>query len=315
MVRAGGSASRTISNNNTPDQDGGRRLVWNRPKDDNHGPRWIPDVQGFPVLGSLTPAEKDRCDCAVQNCAAVVDEDSEVDPLCRPEWGGSHQAPLGRFIKAPRRQMRPARNGGSTRRMTPTGRNDTGKNSSSRPTPARAQARSEQAGWKTKSDRPGGIMLTAVAKPPLPEVGGGGEGVMSTGGEDVMKISAVQPLSVEAVELSPAPATEEDRRPGGKTMSSGTGGSSPTKVVELPLSKAGGGGVKFTALAEVHRPPSTGDGGMFLAQASGQQVIGNTDPGKAPVMLSAPRGDTLANMPKLHSAPMEVLDGIPMEMK
>ena len=92
MVRPGGSASRTISNNNTLDPVGGRRLVWNRPKDDNHGPRWIPDVQGFPVLESLTPDRRDR---AVQNCAAVVDEDSEVDPLCRPEGDGSHQAPRG----------------------------------------------------------------------------------------------------------------------------------------------------------------------------------------------------------------------------
>ena len=71
--------------------------------------------------------------------------------------------------------------------------------------------------------------------------------------------------------------------------------------------------MRFTAVAEVHRPPSTNDGGMFLAQASGQQVIGNTDPGKAPVILSAPRGDTLANKPKMLSAQMEVLDGIPME--
>ena len=75
---------------------------------------------------------------------------------------------------------------------------------------------------------------------PLTESGGGG--VMSTGGEDVMKITAVRPLSVEAVEFYPAPVSGEDRRPGRKTMSSGTGGSSPTKVVELPLSKAGGGG-------------------------------------------------------------------------
>ena len=83
-------------------------------------------------------------------------------------------------------------------------------------------------------------MPTAVAEPPLLEAGRGG-GVMSTGGEDVMKISAVRPLSVEAVEFTPAPATREDGRPGRKTMSSGTGRSSPTKVVELPLSKAGGG--------------------------------------------------------------------------
>ena len=129
-----------------------------------------------------------------------------------------------------------------------------------------------------------------------------------------MKTSAARPLSVEAVEFSPAPATEQHRRSGWKTMSSGTGGSSPTEVVELPLSKAGGGGgVKFTAVAEVHRPPSTNDEGNILAQPSGQQVVGNTDPGKAPVMLSAPRGDTLFSKPKMHSAQMKVLDGMPME--
>ena len=99
-------------------------------------------------------------------------------------------------------------------------------------------------------------------------------------------------------------------------MSSGTGGSSPTEVVELPLSKAGGGGgggVRFTAVAEVHRPPSTNDEGNILAQPSGQQVVGNRDPGKAPLMLSAPRGNTIFSKPKMHSAQMKVLDGIPME--
>ena len=71
--------------------------------------------------------------------------------------------------------------------------------------------------------------------------------------------------------------------------------------------------MRFTVVAEVHRPPSTDDQGNILAQASGQQVVGNIDPGKAPVMLSAPRGDTLVRKPKMHSAKMKVLDGIPME--
>ena len=114
MVQAGGSASRTISDSNTPDPGGGRSPAWTRPKDDTHGPGWASDVQGIPVLGSLTPAEKDRRDRAIQKCAAVVDKDAELDPLCRPEGGGSHRAPLGRLIKAPRRQMRPAGNGGLT---------------------------------------------------------------------------------------------------------------------------------------------------------------------------------------------------------
>ena len=71
--------------------------------------------------------------------------------------------------------------------------------------------------------------------------------------------------------------------------------------------------MRFPAVAEVHRPPSTDDEGNILAQASGQQVVGNTDPGKAPVMLSAPQGDTLVSKPKMNLAQMKVLDGIPME--
>ena len=174
MVRAGGSASRTISNSNTPDPGGGHRPAWNGPKDDTHGPRWTSDVQSFPVLGSLTPAEKDRRDRAVQNCAAVVDKDSEMDPLCRSEGGGSHRAPVGRLIKAPRRRMRPAGNGGSARRMTPAGRNDAKKKSAARPvlaeavefSPAPAPKRNEQAGRKTKCSRTAGISPTAVVDPP-----------------------------------------------------------------------------------------------------------------------------------------------------
>ena len=75
MVRAGGSASRTISDSNTPDpggRGGGHHPAWKGPKDGTHGPRWTPDAQGFPVLGSLTPAEKDRRDRAVPDCASAM---------------------------------------------------------------------------------------------------------------------------------------------------------------------------------------------------------------------------------------------------
>ena len=51
----------------------------------------------------------------------------------------------------------------------------------------------------------------------------------------------------------------------------------------------------------------------LIAQASGQHVVGNTDPGEAPAILSAPLGDTLVSKPKMHSAQKIVLDGIPME--
>ena len=66
-------------------------------------------------------------------------------------------------------------------------------------------------------------------------------------------------------------------------------------------------------MVEVHRPLLMDDEGEILAQPSGQQVVGNTYPGKAPVMSSAPRGDTLFSKPEMHPAQMRVLDGIPME--
>ena len=101
MVRAGGSASRPSVTITRLTQVG--VVVWlgNDQKMtlmDPDGPRMC-----FPVLGSLTPAEKERRDRAVHSCAAVVDKDSELDPLCQPEGGGSHRASLGRLIKAPRR--------------------------------------------------------------------------------------------------------------------------------------------------------------------------------------------------------------------
>ena len=113
-----------------------------------------------------------------------------MDPLCHPEGDGSHRAPLGRLIKEPRQRMRPAGNGGSTRWMTPAGRNDARKKSAAQPlsseavefSPAPAPERNERAGRKAKSSRTGGISPTAVVEPSLPTAGGdanrgGGGGV------------------------------------------------------------------------------------------------------------------------------------------
>ena len=107
-----------------------------------------------------------------------------MDPLCRPEWDGSHRAPLGRLIKAPRGRMRPARDGGSARRVTPAGRNDARKKSAIRPlsveveefSPAPAPEQNARSGWKTMSSRTGGISLTVVVEPPPPyQQRGGGD--------------------------------------------------------------------------------------------------------------------------------------------
>ena len=177
MVRAGGSASRTISDDNTPDPDGGHHPVWKRPKDDTHGPRWTPDAHGFPSLGSLTPAEKDRRDHTVLDRApAMVERNSHLDFL------GRHPAPLGRFVKTPRRRIRPAGNNRSARWGTPGRRNDTMRSSAVRPlsveaaeiSPALAPEQKLLSGRKTRSSGAGGVVPSVVAEPPLPTAGGGG---------------------------------------------------------------------------------------------------------------------------------------------
>ena len=69
----------------------------------------------------------------------------------------------------------------------------------------------------------------------------------------------------------------------------------------------------FTVVAEVHISPPVDDEEKLIAQASGQHVVDNTDPGEAPAILSSPRGDTLVSKPEMHSARKIVQDGIPME--
>ena len=60
---------------------GGRPLVWRQLKGGAHGARWTPNAQGFPALGSLTPAEEKRCDRSVLDCSdVVVARDMTMEP-------------------------------------------------------------------------------------------------------------------------------------------------------------------------------------------------------------------------------------------
>ena len=114
----------------------------------------------------------------------MVDMNSNLDPLGRPEGDGSHPAPLGRFVKTPRWRMRPAGNSGSARRGTPGRRNDTTRRSAVRPlsveavefSPALAPEQKLLSGWKTRSSGAGGVVPSVVAEPPppLPTAEGGG---------------------------------------------------------------------------------------------------------------------------------------------
>ena len=55
--------------------------------------------------GRAWPSEKECRNRAVPDRApAMVDKNSNLDPVGRPEGDGSHQAPLGRFVKTYRRR-------------------------------------------------------------------------------------------------------------------------------------------------------------------------------------------------------------------
>ena len=64
--------------------------------------------------------------------------------------------------------------------------------------------------------------------------------------------------------------------------------------------------------------PHVGPGGRrgqvnSQLKVSGQHVVCNTDPKKAPAILNTPLRDTLVNKPKMYSAQKIDLDGIPVE--
>ena len=120
MVWAGRSASRAIDDSDAPDPGGGHHPAWRQPKDGTHRPRWTPNAQGFPALGSLTPAEEKRRDRSVLDSGTrVVARNSMMESISRSERDGGHMAPLGRNVGVLRRGMRPAGVSGPARRMAP----------------------------------------------------------------------------------------------------------------------------------------------------------------------------------------------------
>ena len=83
--------------------------LWRQPKDGTHKTRWTPHAQGFPPLGSLTPAEEKRRDRPVlDGVNRVVARNSTMEPISCSERDGGCMAPLGRNKGVPRRGMRPA---------------------------------------------------------------------------------------------------------------------------------------------------------------------------------------------------------------
>ena len=126
MVWAERSAARTIVNSDAPDLGGGKRApggcppAWRQPRGSTHGARWTPNAQGFPALGSLTPAEEKRRDRSVPDSSEmVVAQDTTMEPISPSELVRGHMCPLERNIGVLHRGMRPAGDIGPTRQMDP----------------------------------------------------------------------------------------------------------------------------------------------------------------------------------------------------
>ena len=109
MVRVGGSASRTISDSDTPDPVGGPHPAWKQPKDDTHGPDG-PRMHMVSQFWGVSLRLKRIA--AIVRCRSVLQlwkEKIQTWTRSGAQSGmGSHQAPLGRIVRAPRRRMRPA---------------------------------------------------------------------------------------------------------------------------------------------------------------------------------------------------------------
>ena len=178
MVRAGGSASRTINDRDAPDPGGGHHPAWKQPKDDTHRPRWTPNDHGFPALGSLTPAEEKRCDRAIPDSGPVgVARNSTMESILHSEWDGGHKAPHGRNVGTPRLS---AGVSGPARRMAPVGVRDVKGRSAVWPlsveavefSPALVLEKNVMSGRKTMSSEAGGVAPAVVADPPVPTAAG-----------------------------------------------------------------------------------------------------------------------------------------------
>ena len=139
--------------------------------------RWTPNAQGFPALGSLTPAETKRRERSVPDSSSmVVARDTTMVPASPLEMGGGQVVPLGRSVGVPQRGMRPAGVVGPSWQVTPVGVLDVKGNSARRPLSAEAVEFSPtpgprtdvMAGLENVSSRAGIVAPAVVADFPVP---------------------------------------------------------------------------------------------------------------------------------------------------
>ena len=142
--------------------------------------------------GASLRLKKNRRDRAIPDRdSVVVEQNSNLDLIWRTERDGSHRAPLGRNVSAPRRGMRLAGISGPARSVAPARGNDVKGRSAVRPlsvevvelSPALVPVNNLISGRKTMSSGAGGIAPAVVADPCADS--GRGDVLGSSGGSRV----------------------------------------------------------------------------------------------------------------------------------
>ena len=167
MVWAGGSASRSINDSDTPDPGGGHHPAWKRLKDDTHRPRWTPNAHGFKALGASL---------RLKRITAIVRFRIVLGPALALGAGWEPSGSFGAQCKNTPRGMQPAGTNGPARRVAPVKGNDEKGRSAIQPlsievvefSPALVPENNLVSGWKTMSSGAGGVVRAVVADPSPP---------------------------------------------------------------------------------------------------------------------------------------------------
>ena len=153
--------------------------AWRQLTGGTHRARWTPNAQGFPALGSLTPAEEKRRERSVPDSSSMVaTRDTTMGPTSLLEMGRGQVVHLGRSVGVPQRGMRPAGVVEPSRQVAPVGVLDVKGNSAIRPLSAEVVPAAEfsptlgprtdvMAGLKNVSSRAGWVAPAVVADFPV----------------------------------------------------------------------------------------------------------------------------------------------------
>ena len=157
MVRAGGPTSRIIGDRSATDPGGGGRVLggcqpaWQQPVGCVRGSHWIPNVKGFPALGSHSNTNDGRHERPFPDDSGDVSESKTAKvPISTLEMGGGPVVSQRREMGDPKRGVRPAGAGRSSPQKSIVDLSDVRGNAAGRPLSVEAAEFSPALGPRTR---------------------------------------------------------------------------------------------------------------------------------------------------------------------